>query len=177
VQAAPNATLDQTKLSSPKIYDVYRLVPGDGERLPDHLPHRRLQRHGDEALERADEDTQELQMEAAASSRDPRRAGHPAVPPPLPGGGDFPVDLVIASTAEPEQLVELAGQLVEGVRSGMFMFADADLKFDQPQAEVVFDRDKLRSQGVDLAQAGRDLSTSSAATTSTASASRAAATR
>ena len=43
--------------------------------------------------------------------------------------------------------------------SGMFMFADADLKFDQPQAEVVFDRDKLRSQGVDLSQAGRDLST------------------
>ena len=32
----------------------------------------------------------------------------------------------------------------------MFIFADADLKFDQPQAEVVFDRDKLRSQGVDL---------------------------
>ena len=40
----------------------------------------------------------------------------------------------------------------------MFIFADADLKFDQPQAEVVFDRDKLRSQGVDLSQAGRDLS-------------------
>jgi multidrug efflux pump len=39
------------------------------------------------------------------------------------------------------------------------MFADADLKFDQPQTEVVFDRDKLRSQGVDLSQAGRDLST------------------
>ena len=43
--------------------------------------------------------------------------------------------------------------------SGMFIFADADLKFDQPQTEVVFDRDKLRSQGVDLSQAGRDLST------------------
>ena len=42
--------------------------------------------------------------------------------------------------------------------SGLFIFADADLKFDQPQAEVVFDRDKLRSQGVDLSQAGRDLS-------------------
>src|SRR5678816_4519860 len=39
------------------------------------------------------------------------------------------------------------------------MFADADLKFDQPQAEVVFDRDKIRSQGVDLSQAGQDLST------------------
>src|SRR6185295_11966413 len=43
--------------------------------------------------------------------------------------------------------------------SGLFIFADADVKFDQPQAEVVFDRDKLRSQGVDLTQAGRDLST------------------
>jgi multidrug efflux pump len=39
------------------------------------------------------------------------------------------------------------------------MFVDADLKFDQPQAEVVFDKDKVRSQGVDLSQTGRDLST------------------
>ena len=43
--------------------------------------------------------------------------------------------------------------------SGLFIYADSDLKFDQPQAEVVFDRDKLRSQGVDLSQAGQDLST------------------
>src|SRR6185295_19044656 len=82
------------------------------------------------------------------------------VPPALPGGGDFPVDFVIASTAEPERLVDFANQLVKkAFASGLFMFADADLKFDQPQTEVVFDRDKLRSQGVDLAQAGRDLST------------------
>ena len=68
--------------------------------------------------------------------------------------------MVIASAAEPEQLRDLAGQLVQkAFASGMFIFADADLKFDQPQAEVVFDRDKLRSQGVDLSQAGRDLST------------------
>ncbi|HTE65659.1 MAG TPA: efflux RND transporter permease subunit, partial [Candidatus Binatia bacterium] len=72
----------------------------------------------------------------------------------------FPVDLVIASTAEPEKLVDVANQLVgKAFASGLFMFADADLKFDQPQAEVVFNRDKVRSQGVDLSQAGRDLST------------------
>jgi multidrug efflux pump len=40
----------------------------------------------------------------------------------------------------------------------LFIFADADLKFDQPQTEVVFDRDKLRSQGVDLREAGQDIS-------------------
>jgi len=43
--------------------------------------------------------------------------------------------------------------------SGIFIYADSDLKYDQPQTEVVFDRDKLRSQGVDLSQAGQDLST------------------
>ena len=82
------------------------------------------------------------------------------VPPALPGGGNFPVDFVISSTAEPRQLADFANQLVgKAYASGMFMYADSDLKFDQPQAEVVFDRDKLRSQGVDLAQAGKDLST------------------
>src|SRR6202035_619489 len=49
--------------------------------------------------------------------------------------------------------------VVKAFKSGLFIFADADLKFDQPQTEVVFDRDKLRSQGVDLSQAGQDLST------------------
>src|SRR5262249_60944455 len=79
---------------------------------------------------------------------------------PLPGGGDFRVDFVTASPAEPQQLLDFANQIVaKAYSSGLFMYADTDVKFDQPQAEVVFDRDKLRSQGVELAQAGRDLST------------------
>jgi multidrug efflux pump len=96
---------------------------------------------------------------AVPMSQIPGVRAFPTTPPALPGGGDFPVDLVIASPGEPQQLAELAGQLVgKAFASGLFIFADADLKFDQPQTEVVFDRDKLRSQGVDLSQAGRDLS-------------------
>jgi multidrug efflux pump len=84
----------------------------------------------------------------------------PLTPPALPGGGNFPVDFVIASSAEPEQVSELAKQIVQkAMASGMFIFADTDVKFDQPQTEVVFDRDKLRSEGVDMSQAGQDLST------------------
>jgi multidrug efflux pump len=67
---------------------------------------------------------------------------------------------VIASPGEPQQLVAIAKQLVGAAfASGKFIYADSDLKYDQPQTEVVFDRDKLRSQGVDLSQAGQDLST------------------
>ena len=84
----------------------------------------------------------------------------PLTPPPLPGGGNFPVEFVITSAAEPRQLIDFANQLVQkAFASGLFIYADSDLKFDQPQAEVVFDRDKVRSQGVDLTQAGQDLST------------------
>ena len=44
----------------------------------------------------------------------------PLTPPALPGGGDFPVDLVIASAAEPQQLRELAEVLVQkAFASGM----------------------------------------------------------
>jgi multidrug efflux pump len=104
-----------------------------------------------------------MELQGAASAELSKIAGVriiPITPPSLPGGGGgMPVDLVIASTAEPQQLIEIGNQFAQkAMASGKFMFADADLKFDQPQTEVVFDHDKLRSQGVDLAQAGRDLS-------------------
>jgi multidrug efflux pump len=104
--------------------------------------------------------TQQLQLEAAGgSSKIPGVRVITLIPPALPGGSGFPVDFVIASTAEPERLAAFAGALVgKAFQSGLFMYADTDLKFDQPQAEVVFDRDKVRAQGVNLSDAGRDLS-------------------
>ncbi|HET6934162.1 MAG TPA: efflux RND transporter permease subunit, partial [Candidatus Angelobacter sp.] len=160
VQASPNSTLDQTKLFTQQIHDVYRSMPetrsifqitqstsGFGGMVTKPWSERK-------------KSTQQLLMESSGQLS--KIAGVrviPLTPPPLPGGGDFPVDFVIASAAEPQQLTDIANQLVQkAFASGMFIYADSDLKFDQPQAEVVFDRDKLRSQGVDLSQAGRDLS-------------------
>ncbi len=81
-------------------------------------------------------------------------------PAPLPSGGQFPVEFIIASTAEPRELIEFANQLVvKAFESGIFVFADTDLKFDQPQADVVFDRDKVASLGLNLQPVGLDLST------------------
>jgi multidrug efflux pump len=106
-------------------------------------------------------DIQQIKFEAQTkSSAIPGIRVIQLVPPSLPGSQGFPVDMAIVSTAEPAQLAEFADKLVQkAFASGKFMFADTDLKFDQPQAKVVFNRDKLRAQGVDLAQAGRDLST------------------
>ena len=81
-------------------------------------------------------------------------------PPPLPGGSDFPVEMVISSTADPAQLVASAGQIVGAAfASGKFMFADTDLKYDLPQAQLKFDRDKVAALGLNLQAVGADLGT------------------
>ncbi|HEX7777842.1 MAG TPA: efflux RND transporter permease subunit, partial [Vicinamibacterales bacterium] len=161
VQAAPNATIDQTKLFASQIYDVYHSVPEAGSIFQLMYPNGGFGGMVTKPWSERQKTADQLLMETMGPlSKIPGIRVIPLTPPPLPGGGDFPVDLVISSAAEPRQLGELAGKLVEkAFTSGLFMFADADLKFDQPQAEVVFDRDKLRSQGVDLSQAGLDLST------------------
>lgn len=83
----------------------------------------------------------------------------PVTPSALPGGGDFPVEFVIASTAEPEQILEIAQALQrKAMESGMFAFPPIiDTKIDQPQTEIVLDRDKIASLGLDLRQIGEDL--------------------
>ncbi|PYR59293.1 MAG: multidrug efflux protein, partial [Acidobacteria bacterium] len=160
VQAAPNSTIEQTKLFTQQIYEVYRSFPETSSTFQLTFPTGGFGGMVTKPWSERSKTAQQLLMEAMGPlSRIPGVRAIPLTPPPLPGGGDFPVDFVIASAAEPRQLGELAGQLVQkAFTSGLFIFADADLKFDQPQAEVVFDRDKLRSQGVDLSQAGRDLS-------------------
>jgi len=161
IQASPNSTLDQTKLYTDEVYNVYHAFPesqsvfqitnstgGFGGMVTKPWSERK-------------KTAQQLLLESTGPLS--KIAGIrviPLTPSPLPGGGNFPVDFVIASAGEPEQIMSFANQLVaKAMTSGMFIYADTDMKFDQPQTEVVFDRDKLRSQGVDLSQAGQDLST------------------
>ena len=160
IQASANSTIDQTRLFTEQIYEVYKSFPETASIFQLTFPTGGFGGMVTKPWSERTRTTEELLI--ASSPMLGQVAGIraiPLTPPALPGGGDFPVDLVIASSAEPQQLGEFAGKLVEkAFASGLFIFADADLKFDQPQAEIVFDRDKLRSQGVDLSQAGQDLS-------------------
>lgn len=161
VQASPNSTLDQTNLFAQQVYDVYHSFPETAATFQITSPTGGFAGMVTKPWSERKKTSQRLFIEA--SGKLSKIAGVrviPLVPPSLPGGGTFPVDFVIQSSAEPQQVSELAGQIVQkAMASGMFIFADTDMKFDQPQTEVVFDRDKLRSQGVDLSQAGQDLST------------------
>ena len=83
----------------------------------------------------------------------------PVTPPALPGGGDFPVEFIVASTAEASEILEFANKLqMKAAQSGMFAFPPLiDVKIDQPQSEFVIDRDKVTSLGLNLSQISSDL--------------------
>lgn len=83
----------------------------------------------------------------------------PVTPPALPGGGQFPVEFVLASTADSAQLLEFAKVLQQkAAKSGMFAFPPMiDVKIDQPQTQFVIDRDKVAQLGLNLEQIGGDL--------------------
>jgi len=160
VQASANSTIDQTKLFANQMMDVFETFPEADATFQLTFPTFGFGGMVTKPWSERDKSSAQLQVEASEQfGKIPGVRIIPITPSPLPGGGDFPVDVVIASTAEPERLIEFANELVgKAFQSGLFMFADADLKFDQPQAEVVFDRDKVRSLGVDMSEAGRDLS-------------------
>ncbi len=161
IQAAPNSTIDQTNLYTSEVLDVYKSFPESQSIFQITQPSGGFGGMVTKPWSERKRTAQQLLVASTGPlSKIPGVRVIPLTPPPLPGGGNFPVDFVIASPGEPQQLVQFANQLVQkAMTSGIFIYADSDLKYDQPQAEVVFDRDKLRAQGVDLSQAGQDLST------------------
>ncbi len=83
----------------------------------------------------------------------------PVTPPALPGGGQFPVEFVIASTADESQILQFAQEIkLKAMKSGIFAFPPLiDVKMDQPQSEIVIDRDKVADLGLNLQQVGSDM--------------------
>ena len=161
VKAPANATLDQVTLFADEINKAFRSAPEVSNTFQISSP-----TGGFGGLVTVPWSERERTTEQIAAELFPKTGSIaglqviPVTPPPLPGGSNFPIELVIASTAEPRELLEVANKLVaKAFESGVFMFADTDLKYDQPQTEVVFDRDKVAALGLNLQQVGADLST------------------
>jgi len=81
------------------------------------------------------------------------------LPPALPGGGQFPVEFVVASTAESAEVLEFAKKIqAKAAASGMFAFPPLiDVKVDQPSSEVELDREKVAQLGLNLQEVGQEL--------------------
>jgi multidrug efflux pump len=83
----------------------------------------------------------------------------PVLPGSLPGGSNFPVEFIVASTADTKEVYEIAKQISANVAStGLFAFPPSlDIKIDEPQTRIHIDRDKVAALGLSLQQVSADL--------------------
>src|SRR6476659_3233435 len=127
VQAAPNSTLDQTKLFTKQVNDVFQSFPETQATFQITFPTGGFSGMVTKPWDERKRSTSQLQlMVAGGVSQIPGIRVIPLVPPALPGSGSFPVDFVISSTADPQQLADFANQLVaKAFQSGLFIFADS----------------------------------------------------
>ena len=165
IQAAPNSTLDQTTRYTNLFREkVLAAVP---ER--DHM-FQITNPSGDGAgfsgmvtkpfSERTRTTTEIMKDMMGRASKIPGIAAIVTTPQPLPGGSNFPIEFVIASTGDPRQLLDFGKEVqAKLLASGTSPFSFLDLKYDQPQSKIVFDRDKVAGMGLNLSQVGADLST------------------
>ncbi|HKP62035.1 MAG TPA: efflux RND transporter permease subunit [Polyangiales bacterium] len=82
----------------------------------------------------------------------------PLLPPALPGGGGFPLEVVLSSTDEQTKILEYAKKIqARAMQSGKFALLQPDTHIDQPENEIVIDREKVAAMGLNLQQVGADL--------------------
>jgi multidrug efflux pump len=160
VEAAADATIDQTTFYTDEVHKQWATIPEMDRTFQITMPDSGF---GGFVLKPWGERKRtvfEVAPEAQAKVNTiPGIRVLSVTPPALPGGGDFPVEFLVCSTAEPEQLLEFAQQLQEkAAASGMFAFPPLlDTKVDQPEVELVLDRDKVASMGLSMQQVGSDL--------------------
>jgi multidrug efflux pump len=157
-----SSTVDQTLHFSKQLFDVFKSTPEYNYTFQIATPSMAM---GGLILkpwsERKRTAAQIMPSVQAEAAKIPGLNVHVVNRPALPSGGQFPVEFIIASTAEPERVLEFAKQLQQkAIESGLFppTFApQIDVKYDQPQVEFDIDRDKVAALGLNLQQIGQDI--------------------
>lgn len=161
VEAPADATIDQTRFYTKAVSDVWKEVPEFQRSFQLTFPENGfggmvLQPWGQR--ERTVFQVEPEVRDAVAKIPGVRVVS--ATPPALPGGGQFPVEFIIASTAEPEVILGFADRIQQAATaSGKFAFPPLiDTKLDQPEYQLHLDRDKVAAMGLDMRTVGADLS-------------------
>ena len=81
------------------------------------------------------------------------------IPHSLPGGGSgTPVQFVIKTTNDFQSLLKISNKLMNAAQdSGLFIYVDNSLKFNQPEIELEINRAKASELGLDMKSVGTNL--------------------
>jgi len=160
IQAGANSSLDQTDLYARQLNEIYHTIPEVDQTFEviratsgfvgiTLKPFHQRKRSIDQILTEISEKNAQI----------PGIHIIAVTPAPLPGADRFPIEFIIGASGNPQEIFTLAENLVQtALKRGLFQFLDTDLKYDQPEYQIHFDRDKVATIGVNLKQCGQDLS-------------------
>ena len=160
VEASADATIDQTSFYADVVGGMFTNIPETDQSFQLTQPNSGF---GGMVLkpwgERKRTAAQILPEAQAMVNKIPGIRLFMVTPSPIPQPDNFPVNLVISATAEPEQILEVATRLQQmAATNGMFAFPpQIDTKIDQPEMELIIDRDKVAALGLNLQSVGSDL--------------------
>ena len=160
LDAAANSTLDQTSRYASAVTDAFLSVPETDFVFQMTMPSSGFAGMVVQPWQKRERTIFQIMPEVQGKLRAiPAIQMFPVLPPALPGGGQFPVEFILASTSEPDQILGFAQQIrLAAMKSGMFAFPPIiDVKIDQPQSEIIIDRDKAANMGINLQQVSADL--------------------
>lgn len=161
LETPPNSTLDQMSDYAAAVNDVYFSFPETSYTFQITFPDNGFGGMILKPWDERDRSTFDVIAEVRTKLQAiPGIRMLPVLPQALPGGGNFPVELVIASTAESEEILEFVNQLKQkAVESGRFAFPPIiDVKVDRPNVEIEIDREKVAQIGLNLQQVSNDIS-------------------
>src|SRR5579859_6409799 len=154
--ASPSATLVQRQLYSRQVYETYTGFPETSNVFQLDVPGQSIAgmvlKPWDER-KRTSNQLQPLVQTALNDIAGTKTAAFQL--PSLPGAQGFPIQFVIGTTNNFNQLNDVAQKFLgDAMKTGMFMFLDSDLKYDQPQGTLVIDRDKAAQMGLQMSDVG-----------------------
>src|ERR1700730_15528674 len=157
--AAPNATLKQRQLYSHEIFRIFFEHPETEHVFQIDVPGQSISGMALKPWDRRA--TSSNKLTPAVQQEGAKIPGVRVVafqPPPLPGSIGLPVQFVIGTTEPFERLYNIAQDFLrEAQQSGNFIFLDCDLKIDNPQSNIVIDRDKTAQLGLKMSDVGGSL--------------------
>jgi multidrug efflux pump len=166
VTPPPTATLQQSLIWQNEAFKIAKAVPETDHTFQIVAPGFNLlgivlkpwnERHrsADEIQQSRDPNKKTLQSELS------KLAGVRAAAfqlPSLPGPRGLGVQFVIQTTQSFEQLNAVMQNIMDAAdKSQRFFYIDSDLKYDNPQTEVVIDRDKVAGMGLTMSDVGNGL--------------------
>lgn len=160
VDSSANATIDQSSFYGRQVNHVFMNIPETDFTFQITFPTGGFSGMVTKPWAERDRTTAEILPDVAAGLS--QVAGvriFPITPPALPGGGQFPVEFVIASTEDSKVIFEHAQKLQQIFsQSGYFAFPPMlDMKVDQPEYKLHIDREKVADLGLDMRTVTQDL--------------------